>query len=293
MARTADYEKVTDALIKAVQVAGHLPWEQPWKTRAAVSMSTGKPYRGGNQWVLGMWAQATPGWSPWFGTYKKIAELGGQVRKGEKSLVAYFWKFIRVEEDGETKTIPMLKTYNVFNAAQADGLPEKYYQQVEPGADEEAPDAAEVFDGYVGRHEIKVHVGGAAFYTPATDAITLPEKHLFKSVADYYGTAFHEAAHSTGHPSRLNRPGIADFDGFGSHQYSREELVAEMTAAIVAGVVGVDTPATFDNHAAYLKNWLKALADDPQALVWAAGRAEKAADLILGDEDQTESEDAD
>jgi len=100
-------------------------------------------------------------------------------------------------------------------------------------------------------------------------------------VEEYYSTLYHELTHATGHPSRLNRPSLADFERFGDHNYSREELVAEMGAAFLAGYCGIGN-RTIDNSAAYLANWLKALKNDSRIVLVAASQAQKAADLILG-----------
>lgn len=287
---TENYERIAAALIKAVETTGELPWEKPWKgADHALSMSTGKPYRGINQWLLGVTAMTTPGYTPWWGTYKQIEALGGQVRKGEHSTPAILWKPMEKVVDGQVEKFMLMRVFSVFNAGQADGLPAKFYGPLDASEVAEIPEAKDVFEGYTGKHGIPVHTGMRAFYTPATDAITLPAIDAFVSSSAYYATAFHEAAHSTGHENRLNRPGVADFDHFGTHQYSREELVAEMTSAMVAGVLEIEVAKTTDNHVAYLKNWLSALKDDPQAVVWAAGRAQKAADMIFGLEEGNES----
>ena len=102
----------------------------------------------------------------------------------------------------------------------------------------------------------------------------------FRSAQDYYATAFHEAAHSTGHPSRLNRPGITAFDHFGSDRYAREELVAEMTSSVLCAESGIDNPELFDNSAAYIAGWLSALNHERTLVVAAAAQAQRACDLI-------------
>ena len=278
------YQRITDQILKLVDSEGLLPWQKPWNGSAefARSMSSGKLYNGINRWVLSLTAQAN-GWSPWFGTYKQIAELGGQVRKGEKSSVAILWKPVTKVVDGVEESFMLLRTFNVFSASQADGLPEKFYAKPEPGDFVADATGDEVIAEYLKVQEIALtHGGHSAHYNPRTDSIALPLSETFKGTGEYYATAFHELAHSTGHASRLNREGITNFDHFGSHQYSREELVAELGSALVLGALGLDSPQVTENQAAYLKSWTSALKDDPQAIVWAAGRAEKAANLILG-----------
>lgn len=283
---TETYERVTASILALIEKGGLLPWQKPWKGDSvwARSMSSGKLYNGINRWILTLTAEAN-GWSPWFGTYKQIEALGGQVRKGEKSQVAILWKPMTKMVDGQEEKFLMLRTFNVFSASQADGLPEKFFPTNEPvNGDSRVDEAEAVFSAYVENEGISGlnFGGGKAFYSPQRDTINLPAFDTFLSAEHYYATAFHEAAHSTGHKSRLDRPGIADFDHFGSHQYSREELIAELGSAMVIGTLGMDKPNMVENQAAYLASWSKALTEDPQALVWAAGRAEKAANLILG-----------
>jgi antirestriction protein ArdC len=109
----------------------------------------------------------------------------------------------------------------------------------------------------------------------------MPERTCFESVEEYYSTLFHELAHSTGHPTRLNRSSLTDFERFGDCNYSREELVAEMGAAFLSGITGIEN-TTINNSAAYLANWLDALKSDSRLVLVAASQAQKAADLILG-----------
>lgn len=280
---TEKYEQITSAIVALIEKGDLLPWQRPWKRGEwARSISTGREYNGINRWFLTALAQAN-GWSNWFGTYKQIAALGGQVRKGEKSSLAILWKPVeKVNADGDKEKFLILRTFNVFSASQADGLPEKYYVQPVNGDAHDA-EADSVLDAYLSGQGIPVTYGGSvAAYSPRQDSIVLPAIDQFTAIEHYYATAFHEAAHSTGHAKRLNRPGISDFDHFGSHQYSREELVAEFGSALVLGTLGLDKPNLVENQAAYLKHWLSALQSDPQALIWAAGRAEKAANLILG-----------
>jgi len=288
------YEQITGAIIAKIEAGGLLPWQKPWIGGASAprSMSTGKEYRGINWWILGFTAEETG--NPWFGTYKQIEALGGQVRKGERSATVILWKpMTKVDAQGNEEKFFMLRTFNVFNATQADGLPEKFYSKPTEADFTLDMSAQEALEAYVTREGIPVTYGGtSASYSPREDRIRLPKPDAFLSTEGFYATAFHECAHSTGAASRLNREGVANFDHFGSHQYSREELVAEMGSAIVMGMLGLDKPNLVDNQAAYLAHWVKNLKEDPQALVWAAGRADKAADLILKSDIAVETEEA-
>ncbi len=179
----------------------------------------------------------------------------------------------------------MLRYYRVFNAAQADHLPDRFHPAAEQDTQIRAPQT--VLDGYLARGPALRHVAGdRAAYQPATDMIRLPLRSQFRSAEHYYATAFHEAAHSTGHQSRLNRPGIAAFDHYGSDKYAREELVAEMTSSILCTESGIDNPELFDNSAAYISGWLSALNHDRTLVVAAAAQAQRAGDLINQTEHQ-------
>ena len=173
----------------------------------------------------------------------------------------------------------MLRYYRVFNAGQADGLPDRFHP--EPGQPVTLAGPQAVLDRYLAAGPQLRHVAGdRACYHPATDVIRLPLRSQFRSPAHYYATAFHEAGHSTGHPARLNRPGVAAFDHFGSGRYAREELVAEMTSSILCAQTGIDTPETFSNSASYIAGWLRSLHQDSRLVVTAAAQAQRACDLI-------------
>ena len=143
-------------------------------------------------------------------------------------------------------------------------------------------DAENIIAEYVAREGVTLEhqEGDRAFYQPATDRIVLPLLSQFKETAEYYGTAFHEMVHSTGHQSRLAR-----LDGtayFGNEEYSKEELVAEIGSATLVSLVGLETDKSFRNNAAYIQNWLSVLRDNNKFIVSAAGKAEKAVEYILG-----------
>lgn len=296
-------QMVTDEIVAAMK-AGTVPWQQSWSLAGFLptSMSTGKPYRGVNPWLLMVKASAKGYASPYWGTYDKIAELAGMVkqgnrwvspdgtprgvRAGEKSTIVVFHKRILVNddtaEDGK-RAIFMLRYYRVFNAEQADGLPERYFPKPDERTDVErhaAADAliAEYLDN--GGPGISKAVGNSPCYAPSLDEIFLPTDAQFKNVDGRYATTFHELTHSTGHKSRLHRDGIDNFDHFGSERYAKEELVAQLGAAMLCAVTGVPVPV--DNSAAYLKSWMQALEDDPKLIIQASGQAWKAVDHIQG-----------
>jgi antirestriction protein ArdC len=120
-----------------------------------------------------------------------------------------------------------------------------------------------------------------AWYSPSNDVVGMPARALFHSSDEYYATEFHELAHSTGHAKRLHRENFDNPASFGSESYSKEELVAEMTAAMLCGIAGIEQQ-TLENSAAYLKTWIARLKSDSRLLVAAASQAQKAADFIQG-----------
>jgi len=185
------------------------------------------------------------------------------------------------KETGETEEIPFLRYYTVFNLDQCAGIPEDKIPVLEEKTREFNPieEAEKIVAGYTRRPKIE-HVESRAYYRPASDLVNMPKKELFKSDAEYYSTLFHELTHSTGHETRLNRSGITDLQGFGSHSYSKEELCAEFGAAYLCGESGI-VDRTIENSSAYIQGWLKRLRSDKKFLVQAAAQGQKAVDFIL------------
>jgi antirestriction protein ArdC len=296
------YDRITDRIIKALE-AGTVPWQKPWgvaKGRPR-SMTTRKPYQGINVLLLGMTAMERGYDSPWWGTFKQIKELGGFVIRGQtkeagkgSTTVVFYTSREREELNQETGvlevvTFPIARAFQVFNAAQCESLPERFYPQ--PGSEEVLAEPQAVLDGYLtrGGPRLQHAAGDRAYYRGDIDTITMPMRTQFHSPAHYYSTAFHETGHSTGHPLRLNRPGIAEFDHFGSGRYAKEELVAQMSAAILLAETGIDRDDLFQNSAAYIQSWLGALQNDRSLVASAASHAQKAVDLITEPTHQVEA----
>ena len=270
------YTAVTDRIIEQME-RGIIPWQKPWVSNSkAVSHATGKPYSLLNQMLLGR-----PGE---YLTFKQCQEAGGHIKKGEKSSLVVFWKWIEQEDEetGETKEVPFLRYYNVFHIDQCEGIQAKYTTAAHfPDGASTVETAQEIIYDYLEREGVKLthSEGDRAFYRPSTDEIVLPIRKQFVSTAEYYGTVFHELTHSTGHPSRLNR--LDKVAAFGSDVYSKEELVAEIGAAALVNHCGLESSTSIRNNAAYIQNWLNVLKGDKRFIVSAAGKAEKAVNLIL------------
>ena len=270
---------ITDKIIAQLE-AGTVPWHKPWKrTCGAISRSTGKPYSVLNQLLL-----------PYVGeyvTFKQAAEEGHPVKKGEKASAVFFFKFIETEDKntGEKKAVPLLKYYSVFHISQCEGMKPRFAVSEGQSSDLKPDKRAEqILNDYIDRSgvQIRKEKSNRAYYSPALDTIVVPELNQYSELSEYYSTIYHEAVHSTGHPSRLNR--ITDIARFGSDSYSKEELVAELGASYIVNAAGLETHSSFQNSSAYLNGWLSALKGDKRFIVSAAGQAEKAVQLILGRE---------
>ena len=208
------YQEITDRIMEQLE-NGIIPWEKPWcSAGSAVSHITGKAYSLLNQMLLGR-----PGE---YVTFKQCQQEGGRVRKGEKSSIVVFWKWIE-EKDPETdeiRQIPFLRYYSVFHIGQCEGLTAKHViSHYTPVAADET--AESIISSYLERSAVNLrHLEiDRAYYQPSTDTVTLPLRSQFRSMAEYYSTAFHELAHSTGHKSRLDRLEKTAF--FGSDAYSK------------------------------------------------------------------------
>lgn len=303
------YEKIAERFLSALE-QGTVPWRKPWTTSGYPrSMSTGKAYRGINVWLLALTSMEKGYASPFWGTYNQIAEKSGMVkvdgrwvspddtprgvRAGEKGTFITLWKtFERSETDAATgdrvtKTIPMLRLFYVFNADQADQLPAKFHPEAAASACEPIQAAQDVLDDYFGAAtgpQLFHDVSGKAYYNHTIDSVHLPPLAEHESAEAYYSTLGHEAVHSTGHHSRLARREKGELQSFGSHDYGKEELVAEMGAALLMATLGIETDESFTQSAAYLASWIKTIKEDPKIIVSAAAAAQKALDLIMPQE---------
>ncbi|MDY8049434.1 zincin-like metallopeptidase domain-containing protein [Paenibacillus polymyxa] len=267
------YELVTKRILDML-AAGVAPWRQPWVVGGAVNWKTQKPYRGINAMLLD---------SGEYATFKQIKESGGRVKRGEKAQTVVFWKWLELKDkdstEDEPKKIAYLRKSAVFNIqTQCEGLQSKRQEltfQHDPIAAAEA-----IINGYVGGPPTSF-ASGRAFYRPSTDSISVPPLQDYPKAEDYYNVRFHEMTHSTGHRERLNRPGIEQFGEFGDHNYTKEELIAEMGAAMLCATCGIDN-STIEDSASYIDNWNRKLKQEPMWIIEAARLAQKAADYILG-----------
>lgn len=288
--RASIYDEVTSRICAELD-EGRLPWVQPWGTKGpggkGVSAClprnavTARSYSGIN--ILLLWGAAQERGFPSQGwlTFRQALAAGGAVRKGEKGTgVVYADRFTpetekaRAVETGEdAKSVAFLKRFTVFNVAQCDGLPETLGGDPEPLPEREI---VPVGEAVIAASGVDFRIGGAkACYVPSADYVQVPPSQAFHAQIDFYRTALHELAHATGHPLRLARQLL---NPFGSKDYAREELVAEMGSAFLCAALGIQPTV---RHADYIGAWLEVLREDNRAVFRAASAASKAADWLL------------
>lgn len=276
------YQIITDRILEQLD-KGIIPWHKPWTggLEGAYNYKSRKAYSVLNQMLL-KHADAYLSW-------KQIQELGGKVKKGAKSEIVTFWKILPIEEeldDGTKvkKCIPLLKYYPVFWIGDVEGIERKEEQRVAHDPVEEAENIVNLYmtsDNHPTLNRDKT--SNRAFYSPLTDSVTVPEIGQYPEISEYYSTLFHELTHSTGHKTRLNRLDKISF--FGNEEYSKEELVAEIGAATLVNMAGLETAKSFNNSAAYIQGWSSKLRENKRMIVEASSKANKAVNYILGRKD--------
>lgn len=274
------YSIVTEQILKQLE-SGVAPWHRPWHAEPPCNLVSGKVYRGINVFLL-----ATQGYgSRYWLTFNQANKLGGHIRKGEKSSIVTFWnigdeKTVRDSDGIEHTSKPfLLRYYRVFNIEQSEGIADKL------GLGKATPrvPSIEQCEAIVKNmpNPPAFQQDGRAWYRPSSDTVGIPARTAFDSPEAYYSTLFHELTHSTGHSKRVGRDGIETLNTFGSESYSKEELIAEMGAAMLCGVAGIERK-TLSNSASYLKSWIDVLKSDSRMVVSAASHAQRAADYIQG-----------
>lgn len=274
------YTEVSERILAELE-RGALPWIKPWSATAGLNVPqnavTNRPYSGCN--VILLWLARNRGWAtPRFLTFKQAADAGGHVRKGEHGTKVYFVKQLQVKDDdgteAETRLVPMLREYTVFNVDQCDGLPDGF--RAGKPVRVRNPDTRDgLADEFLRATRADIREGqGEAFYVPSHDFISMPAFQAFKGADHFYNTAFHELTHWTGHKSRLDR----DLrHRFGEGAYAAEELVAELGAAFLSAEFGFDGDV---RNAGYIATWIALLKTDKRAFFTACSKASKAADYL-------------
>jgi antirestriction protein ArdC len=256
---------------------GKMPWKQTWNDYGpARNYVSKKAYRGINAMIL----NNTEFEYPLFLTFLQVKELGGFIKRGSKSIEVIYWKTLEFENDEKIKRIPYLKYYNVFNVDCVEGfnlkLPTKFVN--------DSIDACETIVNDMPSRPIIEHGGDQPYYNWMEDRVKVPHRDNFILSDEYYATLFHELAHSTGHTSRLDRDTCMKSAVYGSRDYCKEELVAEITTCFLCAEAGISNN-TIDNSSAYIQFWVERLThmlrEDNKAFVRASTLAQKATDFIL------------
>lgn len=255
---------------------GVVPWRKPWSADVLPPINgvTNRLYRGVNVLLLSLTSYQDHRWL----TGRQITAQGGYPRRGERGTLVVFWKrFEPPEEEASQARPPVLRYYRVFNAEQCDGLrlpamersPEQQHERIE---------RAEHLVAEMPRPPL-IRTGRSAWYRPSDDLVQMPPLGNFQSTESYYATLFHELAHATGHPTRLDRAGVNGQELLSKGSYGREELVAELASAFCCACLGLDN-STIEDAASYIGGWLTLLKSDHKAVVIAAAQAQRAADYI-------------
>ena len=284
-------EKAAEKIIEQLK-QGVAPWQRGWDKPAAADIPpfnpvTGTRYRGLNSLVLSAEAGERGYGDPRWTTYRGAKKINAQVSRGEKGVTVEYWKFPSKEQEDrvreaiaagrEHEDLKIIhRLYTVFNAEQIEGMP-SLESDLSNSNEWEASERAERLLKASGAN-IQHRGGNRAFYRRSEDLIVLPKQDQFHSPEAYYSTALHELGHWTGHKSRLDREELMQ-GGFGSPEYAKEELRAEMTSVTVNGMLGL--PHDPDSHASYVGSWIKTLQDNPNELRYAARDAGRMADYIL------------
>ena len=276
--KTSDYRKeVTERIIDMLE-SGSAPWQKPWDAGVGrinrPHNFNGRPYHGVNALLLWYTAQKNGYSDPRWLTYNQVKKLGGHVNKGEKAQIVEYWQWQKEIENPETgvkEKVDLERPYvfraAVFNGSQCSGIG-KYVAPVANWAPHERAENIVIANGVPVYHsEVD-----AAYYTPSGDYVCLPPRASFATEDAYYSTLLHEVGHSTGHPSRLNRE---QSGRFGTEDYAKEELRAELASTFLCAELGITLPGGDEQHAAYVKSWVKALKDDYNEIFRAAADAEK------------------
>ena len=281
------YQRITAYVMENME-QGEIIWRKPWNNLGMPkNIATNRCYKGWNVFFLNFVTAFQEYKTPYFMTYKQARERGGTIRKGAKGYRVVWWATIEDKTrplehpQGKEKyvTFRVPKVHTVFNIDQVLGVEypgehllfRSHFFKIEA--------CEKVLAGMPERPQI-CHTGDQAFYNPTKDIITMPSREIFHNDEAYYHTLFHELAHSTGHQKRLNRKDLVQSDSFGSESYSREELTAELTAAFLCGICGIEAP-TIANSTAYIRGWLKSLRNDKKMILKAAAQAQAACDFIL------------
>ena len=281
------YSIITNQIIQAIEKNQILPWQRSWSVQGSrpINLISKKPYRGVNLFILAMQGFSSPYWI----TKKQVLGLGARIKREEfKKSMKVIWYCQKKYEDkntGEIKAFPVLLYYTVWNIEQCE-VSEKMAKKIPTlksikKVDNQPIEEAKAIIENMPKKPVIKHVEQKAYYMPKSDYVNMPKFESFENSESYYSVCFHELVHATGHKSRLNRPEITSTNSFGSHEYSKEELTAELGACFLRAEAGIERKEEMENSVAYVGSWIKKLQSNPKWIVQASGKAQKASDFIL------------
>lgn len=278
------YQIITSQILEQLE-RGEIPWRKTWtNTGIPRNLVTGKEYKGANIWLLtGLGYPLN-----YFLTFQQLNDMGGKVKEGEKSHMVVYWKWIETENltTGKKVNKPFLRYYRVYNITQTTGIPDsKVPKIIRPKNPIEEceyivktmPDCPPIY-----------HRSHQPYYNPKDDFINMPPMDHFDSSESYYETLWHELVHSTCHTTRLNRKELTESTGFGSYNYSIEELTAEMGACYLKSIAGIRESVS-QNNVSYIQGWISVLRKDRRFIVYASSQAQRAVEYMLNEVSENRS----
>lgn len=271
------YTIVTDRILEQLD-KGIIPWRQPWTSAGPPqNLITKRSYRGINLWLLLMLNFPRN----FFLTAKQLKDVGGSVKTDEKPSLVVFWNWKEAVDEisGESKLIPFLRYYLVYNIDQCEGIPSELISEDFQRINNPIASCEKVILEMPLKPEIK-HKEDKAYYNPLLDFINMPKRKSFINPESYYQVLFHEIIHSTGNAKRVGRKEMLEMEEFGSEPYSIEELTAEMGSCFLSANCGISID-NFENNAAYIQNWMKKLKNDKRFIIYASSKAQQAVDFVL------------
>lgn len=289
------YEEVSNRIIAMIE-KGVAPWRKTWSTYGlARNYVSGRLYSGINYILMNNTGHSIP----YFMTFNQVKALGGNIKKGSEANMVIYFKVYYKDSDDQTlnpelakaryqkgediKVLRFIRYYNVFNVENIEGIEIDLskFPEVKLTDNEKITRCEEIIMNMPDPPDLRQIDANRAFYSPSQDFVNMPSIGQFETSEHYYSTYFHELIHSTGHSSRLARPEVMDFTGFGTIPYSKEELVAEMGASFLSCHCQIDYDSVVENNASYLAGWLKVLKKDSRFIFKVSAEAQKAVDFIL------------
>ena len=275
-------QAVVSQIIERCEEKGITPWQAPYSLRQSpMNLEYKNAYTGINRWATSLSGFNSPYWV----SFSQVQKLGGKIKKGQKhtkivkmALIEKTKENAKGEQEVYARWVQPVRYYKMWNVEQTEGIEVEDFVQTEF---EPIESCEHVLVNCHDKPTI-LYDGSEPQYDQDTDQIRMPKQASFKTKEDFYNALFHELAHSTGHEKRLNRRTLVQVGEYGTKTYSKEELVAELTSAMLSSHCGI-LEKTINSSTSYVKGWLDTLKANPRMLLSSAGLAEKAFKYIVRD----------